>query len=213
MKNMFKHTKWRLLLLLTCTFILIFLTDRYILTAAFYENNGDPFSGIPGQSTSIYNALQKWVYLSSAIYLLVKLFAITIILHTALYLKEQNVSVSKVFSVVVTTEFIFLIPAGIKLIIFNNTLQHANLLDWHRYHIFSALSLIENAPADWYYALESLNLFEFAYWFLLAFGISKITSKGFDESLRTVVFSYVPALFIWVITITFITLIMFPATS
>jgi hypothetical protein len=87
------------------------------------------------------------------------------------------------------------------------------LLDWHRFYVLSAITVFGSAPADWFYALQTLNMFEIGYWFLLAYGISRITEMNFDRSLRIVVFSYVPALFLWLAVVTFCCLMLFPGTS
>lgn len=73
MKYMYQHGKLSLALLLALNFSLIYLTDRYVLTVGFYENNGDPLTGIPGSGVGVYEALQKWVCFSSAAYLLFKI--------------------------------------------------------------------------------------------------------------------------------------------
>lgn len=213
MKSLFKNGALALSLLLMLTFLLIYITAHHILTVGFYENSGDPLSGIPGQDISVYETLQKWIYISSAIYLLVKLGVITLILHTALYLNNQDVSIDKIFRVTVLAEFIFLIPATVKIISFPYTFPQGTLLDWHKYYILSLLSLFENTPADWYYALQTFNLFEIGYWFLLAYGISKISTLNYDRSLRIVTIGYVPALVIWVAAVSFFTLVMFPSTG
>jgi hypothetical protein len=213
MKSLFKNGTLALVLLLMLTFLLICITAHHVLTVGFYENSGDPLSGIPGQDLSVYETLQKWIYISSAVYLLFKLGVITLILHTALYLNNQDVSIGKIFRVTVLAEFIFLIPATVKIISFPYTFPHGTLLDWHRYYVLSLLSLFENAPADWYYALQTFNVFEIGYWFLLAYGISKISPLNYDRSLRIVVTAYVPALVIWIAAVTFFTLVMFPSTG
>jgi hypothetical protein len=213
MKLLFKHGILSFALLLLLTFLLIYLTDHYILTVEFYKNNGNALSGIPEQDLSIYQALQKWVYVSSAVYLLMKLCVITLIIHTALYLQNEDVSFRSVLKITILAEFVFLIPAAIKIFCFYYTFEHVNLLDWHRYYVFSALSLFSDVPADWFYALQCFNVFEVAYWFLLALGISRISRLNYDQSLRLVVFSYVPGLLIWIAAVTFFTLIMFPATG
>jgi hypothetical protein len=213
MKYLYQHGKLSMALLLAFTFLLIYLTDHYVLTVGFYQSNGDALSGIPEQDSNVYDALQKWVYFSSAAYLLLKLGLITLIIHTALYLQNEDVQFISIFKIVTLAEFIFLIPAALKLLSFNYTFEHATLLDWHRYYVLSALSLFNDVPADWYYALQSLNLFEVAYWFLLALGISRITNLSFDNALKTIVLSYVPALLIWVVSVTFCTLLMFPSTG
>lgn len=213
MKFLLKNGKFSFAVLLSLTFGLIFITERNILTVGFYQAGGDVLAGVPGREVTVYANLQKWIYFSSALYLLLKLGTITLILHTALYLHNQQVSLREIFSVSVLAEFIFLVPAVIKIFTFNYTFPHGNLLDWHRYYILSLLSLFDNVPADWYYALQTANVFELAYWFLLAFGISKITTLNFDRSLRIVLCSYIPALFIWVAVVTFFTLMMFPSTG
>jgi len=213
MKKLYQHGKLSLALLLACTFLLIYLTDRFVLTFEFYKGSGEPLSGVPGQGSGNYLTLQKWVYLSSAAYLLLKLGVVSIILHTALYLRERAVPYSDIFRVVTVAEFVFLIPAAVKLLSFNYTFQHGNLLDWHRYFILSALSLFRDVPADWFFALQSVNIFEPIYWLLLAAGVSHLTVQSFVEALITVLTSYVPAFVIWVVSVTFFTLMMFPATG
>jgi hypothetical protein len=200
-------------ILIGATFLLIYLTDKYILTLNFYENSGDPVSGIPGQESQVYDNLQKWIYFSSALYLLVKLGMIALILYTALFLADQHVAFNRVFNVVVLAEFVFFIPAIIKVLWFHYYYPNGSLLDWHRFYVLSAITVFGSAPADWFYALQTLNVFEIGYWFLLAYGISRITEMNFDRSLRIVVFSYVPALFLWIAVVTFCCLMLFPGTS
>src|ERR1700743_2323692 len=132
--------------LLTITFVLIYITDHYILTIGFYENNGDPVAGAPGQEARVYENLQKWIYLSSAIYLFIKLFLTALILYTALCLSEHIVPFNKIFNVVIIAEFIFFIPAIIKLLWFHYRYPTGTLSDWHNVYIFSALSLFKQAP-------------------------------------------------------------------
>jgi len=213
MKILLKYGKFNFALLLCLTFLLIYITDRYILTVGFYEDSGEFLSGIPGKDIAVYETLQKWIYFSSALYLLLKLGTITLILHTALYLNDQNVPIGNIFKVSVLSEFVFLIPALIKVLTFRYTYPNGNLLDWHRYYILSLLSFFKNVPADWYYALQTVNIFEIIYWFMLGFGIAGVTGLNFDRSLRIVVISYVPALLVWIAAVTFFTLMMFPSTG
>jgi hypothetical protein len=213
MKFFYKYGTLSLAMLLLLTFLLIYLTDHFILTAGFYQLNGDPLYGIPGRDLNIYEALQKWVYISSAAYLLVKLGVIALIIHTGMYLHNFEAPFRNIFKIIVLSEFLFLLPAAIKILSFNYTFPNGTLLDWHRYYVFSALTLFDSAPADWYYALQTFNLFEIAYWFLLGFGIAKISGLKYDHALRIVVTTYVPALVVWIAAVTFFTLMMFPATG
>jgi hypothetical protein len=196
--------------LILLTFFLLYFTNHYILTAGFYENSFEPLSGIPGNSLKIYDSLQTWIYLASAVYLLIKLGVISLILYTAIYLTDEQVQFKDIFKITILAEFIFLIPALIKTISFPIVFPNGTLSDWNRYYILSAISLVNTAPADWNYALQTLNVFEVCYWFLLAFGIYKMSALDFDRSLRMVLVAYMPALFIWVAFVTFCTLMLFP---
>ena len=200
-------------ILVLLTFVLIYITNRYILTVGFYSNSDDPLSGIPGQDVSIYENLQRWIYISSALYLLLKLSAISLVLYIALYLADQQVNYAEIFNITVLSEFIFLVPAIIKIASFHYIFPQGTLQDWRQYYILSALSLFKNAPADWSYALQTFNVFEIAYWFLLAFLIHRRSNLNYDRSLRIVICSYLPALLIWVASVTFCTLMLFPANG
>jgi hypothetical protein len=183
----------------------------FLIGINFYENSGDPLSGISGEGNDVYHSLQKWIYISSALYLLIKLCFVSLILYAALYLTENPVAFQKVFLISTVSESVFFIPAALKIAWFHYYYPEGTLNDWHKMYLFSALSILKTSPADWSYALQTLNLFEFAYWFLLAYGIYKFAGITYDQSLRIVIYAYVPALFIWVAAITFVTLVMFPA--
>ncbi|GGH12081.1 hypothetical protein [Mucilaginibacter phyllosphaerae] len=197
--------------LLSC--VLVFLTDKYILTSDFFTRNGQYLSGIPEQELRVYDMIQKWIYLSAVTYLLSRILIVTLILYTALYLSEVSVSFKNVFGTVILAEYIFLIPAVIKFSHFYLAGSAFTLQDWHLYYPLSTMQLVGSAPADWHYSLQTLNLFEVLYWFLLAAGIRRIAGLNYDESLKVVVKSYLPALLIWVSLFTFLTIIYFPATS
>jgi hypothetical protein len=213
MKFTIKSNLFGLVILFGITFFLICITNRYILTINFYENSGDPVSGIPDQESRVYGNLQKWIYLSSAVYLLIKLLLISLVLYTALYLSDHYVNFEKIFNVTIWAESIFFIPAIIKIYWFHFHYPGGTLADWHKFYVLSALSLFDYGPADYYYALQTINVFEFCYWFILAYGISKISGLGYDRSLRLILYGYLPALFIWISVVTFCSVMIFPGTA
>jgi hypothetical protein len=208
-----KSALYSLMAFTAVSFLLIYISDRFILTVNFYQSNGDLLSGVPGEENQVYQSLQGWIYVSSAAFQLIKFWMITIILYTALYLYGRPVSFIRIFQVVVLAEFIFFVPAIFKIFWFHFILSQITLIEWHKFYVLSALSILQNIPADWWYALQTLNLFEAGYWFLLAYGISRVSGMDYDLSLRVVVFSYLPALVIWVALVTLCTLVMFSGTG
>ncbi|MFA6082776.1 hypothetical protein [Mucilaginibacter sp.] len=199
------------LCLLSC--ILIWLTDKFILTSEFFSRNGQYLSGSPDQELMVYNLLQKWIYASAITYLAVRIIAVSLILYTALYLLEVSVSFQQVLRIVTLSEYVFLLPAATKFLHFYFLEPVFTLEDWHRYYALSALMLVSEIPADWHYALQAINIFEVAYWFLLAAGIHKETGMNYDSSLKVVIRFYLPAFLIWICLLTFSAVIYFPATS
>lgn len=211
MKTLFKSNLGGLGILTGLSFLLIYITGKYILSISFYNNSGDIFSGLPDQDATVFDALQKWIYITDVLYIVVKVNIIAMILYTALFLSDQNISFDRVLNIVIKCEYIFLVPAAIKIPWFLHEYPNGTINDWHKTYVLSALSLFDNVPADWYYPLQTLNVFEISYWFLLAYGLTKITKLNFDSALQTILVSYLPALIIWVATVCFCTLTMFPS--
>jgi len=213
MKSIIKSNFFSLGILLGLSLVLVSVTNHYILTLDFFGNSGEYLSGTPDRERDVYEALQKYIYLSTVLYTTVKVLFIALIIYTALFLADHQIKFSGALNIVILSEYIFLLAAVIKIIWFKLEYPAGTLADWHKVYVFSALSVAGNVPADWYYPLQTLNLFEITYWFLLAYGIHKATSLSYDQSLRVVIFSYVPALFIWMATIAFCTVMVFPGKA
>jgi hypothetical protein len=200
-------------ILLGLTLMLIKIANYYVLTLNFYDNSGEYLSGVPEREHDVYDALQRYIYLSAIAYTVLKLFLITLIIHTALYLAGQQMKFGRALNIVIFSEYVFLLSVIIKIIWFKIEYPAGILADWHKISILSMLSLFKNATPDWYYPLQTFNLFEIAYWFILAYGIKRATSLTYDQSIKIVVSSYVPALFIWVSTVAFCTVMVFPQNA
>ena len=211
--KIWKNYIFNLLVLSLVSCLLVWLTDKFILTNEFFIRNGQSLSGKPEQEAQTYQLIQKYIYLSAVAYLMLRVFTVSLILYTALYLSEVAVPYKKILSGVTLAEFIFLVPAIIKITHFYLIGSGFTLSEWQAYYAFSVLSLLENVPADWQYAAQTINLFECIYWFLLATVVHKTANINFDTSLRIVVRSYLPALLIWICLLTFLTIIYFPANS
>jgi len=191
-------------------FLLIYLTDQYILTVNFYDKSDQPVSGIPEQAAGLYEVIKRWVYLFAGIFLMARIFLTALIINTALYFRRVIVPFKKLLCCVIIADYIFLLPAALKIILFKFYFPNGNLSNWHHYFPLSLLSLFPQSPAFLIYPLQVLNIFEVIYWFLLAYGVGLISRKGFDWALSGIMVSYVPALTIWVTLVTFLTLLFFP---
>lgn len=196
--------------LVAATLICVFITNRYILTINFYERNGQPVSGIPDMESLVYQNIKKVIYLYTVIYIVVKVLVISVVLATGLFFFEIKVRFRDLVHVVILCEFVFLLAAAAKICWFWQDRNIVDLVSWQNFYFLSAASLIPDIKPAFLLPLQTLNVFEVAYWFLLATGIQKVASVGFDKALKIVCVSYIPALFTWVIFIVYFTVVYFP---
>jgi hypothetical protein len=199
-----------MLALIGATLALLFITNQYILTVNFYERNGQPVSGIPDMESFVYDKIKSVIYLYAVVYLVVKVGVISIILATGLYFFDKEVSFRKLLGVVILCEFIFLIPAAAKICWFWQERQIVDMTTWQNFYFLSAAMLTPDVKPAFLLPLQTLNVFEVLYWYLLATGIAGITELKFDKALKVVCLSYIPALFIWIIFVVYCTVVYFP---
>src|ERR1700761_2571098 len=105
MNTILRSNMLKLASLLAMTLFLISVMNHYILTLNFFDNSGAYFSGDPQQESTVFAAMQRYIYLGAVLYMLVKLTLITLILYSALYIAESQVSFGKVCGVVISSEF------------------------------------------------------------------------------------------------------------
>jgi hypothetical protein len=199
--------------LLSLCFLLIAISHQLVLTRDFFSKSGQALAATTRLDVSVYASLNKWFYLYESFYLAAKLSLVTLILYTALYLVGQQVSYLQLLDKVIVAEFAFCAGAAAKLAYFYWYCPGGTLADWQRTYVGSALSFFPGLPANWSYAVQSLNVFEVAYWGLLAAGISRLKGLAFGWSLRLVLCSYLPAILLWIICISFCAVLLFPHHS
>jgi len=156
---------------------------------------------------------QKWewiAYLLLPLLLIIKVSIIALILDIGCFLFGKEIKYKKLFNIVTKADFVFLGVMILKTIWFYVFQQDYTLENLQYFYPLSALNIVgyEGLQTWFIYPFQVINLFEFAYWFILASLISKelktTTSKGFS----IVASSYGVALLIWVVGVMFFTLNM-----
>ena len=159
------------------------------------------------------NFQQKWewiAYLLLPLLLIIKISIIALILDVGCFFFDKEIKYKKLFNIVTKADFVFLGVMILKTIWFYVFQQDYTLEDLQYFYPLWALNIVgyEGLETWFIYPFQVINLFEFAYWFILAFLISKelktTTSKGFS----IVASSYGVALVIWVVVVMFFTLNM-----
>jgi hypothetical protein len=173
------------------------------------------------QINEILNIQKKWqwtTYVIIPIFLFIKTILVSSIIYIgAFFYSKVKVTFKQLWYIVVKSEFVFLLVGFAKIIWFCFFQINFTLEDIQNFYPLSALNIVGYRGLDaWFiYPLQTLNLFEFIYWFLLSFYIGKITSPTksleqnkypIDFGLKIVASSYGSALLLWVVVVMFFTL-------
>ena len=155
----------------------------------------------------------KWVwvkYIIIPLLLLLKISAIAAILDIGCFFFSKEIKYKKLFNIVVKAEFIFLLVIIAKILWFCIFKQDYNFENLQYFYPLSALNIIGYQGLDaWFiYPLQVLNLFEIAYWFILAYLIGKEINSTTEKGFSIVASSYGLGLLIWIVAIMFLTLNM-----
>ena len=161
---------------------------------------------------------KKWKWLSYTIMpiiLLIKTSLITSLIYIGTFFySKAKVTFKQLFNAVVKAEFVFLGVGVLKIIWFYFFQTNYTLEDLQYFYPLSALNIVGYKGLDsWFvYPLQVLNLFELAYWLLLAYFIGKLAftekdkGKPMDLGFKIVASSYGSALLLWVVVVMFFTL-------
>lgn len=170
------------------------------------------------QVKDIIDFQKKWEWISYAIIpliLLIKIALITSVLYIGTFFySNTKITFKQLFNVVIKAEFVFLGVGILKIVWFYFFQTNYTLEDLQYFYPLSALNIVgyKGLEAWFVYPFQVLNLFELAYWLILAYFIGKLAytekDKGrpMDLGLKIVASSYGSALLLWVVVVMFFTL-------
>ena len=205
------------ILVSTLSILLIILTKNILkLEELFYNSLLTKFS--TDQIDKVLNFQKKWQWLSYPfipLLLLIKITLISSVLYIGTFFySKAKVTFKQLFNAVVKAEFVFLGVGVLKIIWFYFFQTNYTLEDLQYFYPLSALNIVGYQGLEsWFiYPLQVLNLFELAYWLLLAYFIGKLAftekdkGKPMDLGFKIVASSYGSALLLWVVVVMFFTL-------
>jgi hypothetical protein len=161
------------------------------------------------QIEKILQTKTKWSWVGFAVLPLLLFLKITVIawvLAIGGFFHDVELKHKHYFRTVLISEFVFLLPALLKIGWFYFFEMEYTLEEVQQFVPFSLMHLLggEGVP-DWgLYPMQIINVFEIVYWILLAFLINKYSQS--EKGMRVVLMGYGPALVIWIVFIMFLTL-------
>jgi hypothetical protein len=168
------------------------------------------------QILEFFSFQKKWEWLSYGfipLFLLIKTALVATCLYMgAFFFSKGNFTFKQLWSIAVKAEYVFLLVGVLKIVWFYFFQTNYTLEDLQYFYPLSGLNIIGYEGLEpWYiYPLQVLNLFEVAYWLVLAYFVGELAFKKetypMQEGLKVVAISYGPALLLWVALVMFLTL-------
>jgi hypothetical protein len=149
-------------------------------------------------------------YLLCPLVLIIKFSVVSLVIYIGVFFcdMQKDITMCKVFTVVIACEAVFVLAAATKLMWFIFFAGNYTLNDMHFFYPLSLVNLFrqsEIAPY-WIYPLQAVNLFQLAYVIMLSAGLAKLSSVKRDTTDRIVFITYLPAITLWVVFIVFLTM-------
>jgi hypothetical protein len=153
----------------------------------------------------------SWIsYIVLPVMLLFKFSALSLLIYIGVFFGDlhKDITLGKIFTVVIACEGIFVVASLAKLLWFMFFAGNYILDDLSFFYPLSLINLFKRSEVAsyWIYPLQTINLFQFVYILLLALGISKISSIQKAVADKVVLTTYVPAMAVWIALIMFLTI-------
>ncbi|MEA9413548.1 hypothetical protein [Flavobacterium sp. PL02] len=209
--NMFKNP-YLICLLLSIILIAFGEATKVVLDFDALQYNSMAEKLTSQQLNQYFEFQNKWKWISYffiPVYIAIKTSIIAIVLYIGTYfLSSKEVTYKSLWTIAIKAEFIFLLVAIAKIIWFYFFQTKYDLEDIQYFYPLSALNIVGYKDLEsWFiYPFQTLNLFELAYWLILAYFIGKETETNMDKGLKIVAYSYGPTLLLWITIVMFFTL-------
>jgi hypothetical protein len=198
---------------------LVFLIINYLLSILvntdelFYNFYSEQL--VQEQIEQILENQQKWSWIGYIVVPLIvlirtSLVAICLSVGMFFYNMEHTIKFKKFFRIALIGEFVLVLVGLFKLGYFYFIKTEYTLQDLQQYYPLSYINFLDlNNIEPWLiYPLQTINLFEISYFFVLVYGLWKLLKNKFSKSLEIVTISYGSGLVIWLGLVMFFTLNM-----
>ncbi len=210
------------LLLIGLVYALSFL-NSYVLNVEQLVNNdlAEKFSYEKMKEFIEYQHKWSWLfYIFALINILIKLTLVACCLSVGALFVNNRFEFKKMWGVALVAEFVFLVPIILKIFWFAFIQTDYTLKDLQLFYPLSLLNFFDVGSIEpWLlYPLQVFNVFEVAYWLLLAWRVAAqpppppmgelnaVSEMSFGAGLQLVLVSYGSGLLVWVASVMFLTL-------
>lgn len=181
--------------------VILFLMIRYVTNDLILQS-------IPGYeqldnegSFTIFHIFNALNYLWTPFALLWKFTVTAFVVWMGGFAFGYKTSFVKLWQFVLVAEVIFIFPELIKLFYFIQPSDAVTHIEVKNFYPLSLYNLVdqETISSKYIYPLQTINLFEIIYIYLLILGFHTISRRNVSESTIVILFSYVFCLLLWLV--------------
>ncbi len=165
------------------------------------------------QVEKLMKGQQKWAWTGYAIIPILvlirsSLVAFCLSIGMFFYDMENNIPFKRFFRIALTGEFVLVLVGYFKFAYFYFIKTDYTLQDLQQYYPLSYINFLDLEKIQpWLiYPLQTINLFEIVYFFVLVYGMWKLLKNKYWKSFEITAVSYGTGLIIWLGLVTFLTL-------
>ena len=169
--------------------------------------------GIIEKADKLIEAKKKWEWIGYAIIPIIILLrsnfvAFCLSIGLFFYDMENKLKFKQFFRIALLGEFVLVLVGFVKLVYFLFIKTNYTLQDIQQFYPLSFINFlnIETIEPWLIYPLQTINLFEVGYFFVLVFGLHKLLQNKYWKSFEMVALSYGSGLAIWIGLVMFLTL-------
>jgi len=196
-KSFFSADK-KLLFILLCLLSLLLL----YIKIAFIEHETAAFEFLQDRPEGfILKVISGLKFLSIPFVYLWKVTIISFVVWTGCFMFGYRVTYAQCWAVVLTAEYVFLIPELLKILWFLFVHKDPTYYDIGSFYPLSLINFVDYDALDKRYAypLRALNVFEVVYWFLLVKGVNFWARKDEKYVWIIVACSYILIFALWLL--------------
>ena len=149
-------------------------------------------------------------YLLCPLVLIMKFTVVSLVIYIGVFFcdLQKEITMQKVFTVVIGCEVVFVLASAAKLLWFIFFAGNYTLNDMSFFYPLSLINLFRQSEVAvyWIYPLQTANLFQIGYIIMLAAGLARISSVKRNATDKIILITYLPAIAIWIVFILFLTI-------
>ncbi len=209
----FNLKSFKLFIVITASYLVIFWLSKNVLIneIVFYNSYSEQLSY--ERSIKLFEELKRlsWInYVFLPLMLIIKFTVTSIVLYAGVFFcnLHEKISFGLIFRIVIACEIIFVFAGFTKFLWFYLFAGNYDLNDINFFYPLSLVNLFDRSEVSkiWIFPLQSVNLFQMMYIFILSVGLTRAGSIERIKSEKVVIYSYMPALLFWVVLIMFISI-------